>query len=84
MTLSTRGASPALAKALRAHFEQLLAASDLKWLLGRLEALRPRLKADPAFKARLLERLHRKGLAARALARRSKAGRQRLQSLLKP
>jgi siroheme synthase-like protein len=84
MTISTHGASPALAKALRIHFERLLKASDLAWLLARLEALRPRMKADPALKERLVGRVTEPANVARALAPRSKAGRERLQRLLKP
>ncbi|HTB23444.1 MAG TPA: NAD(P)-dependent oxidoreductase [bacterium] len=84
MTLSTGGASPAMAKALRSHFESLLRASDLAWFLRRLEALRPAMKSDPQFKARLLRRLIVPEVLSRVLARRSPAGRRGLQALLKP
>jgi siroheme synthase-like protein len=84
LTLSTGGASPFLAKALRAHFESRLKASDLKWFLGKLEDLRPKMKADPELKARILRRLGDPAVVARALAPKSKDGRRRLQALLKP
>lgn len=84
LTLSTGGASPALAKALRAHFEATLNASDLRWFLRQLEVRRTKMKSDPEFKARLLKRLLAPGVLTRILAPRSAAGRRRLQSLLKP
>lgn len=84
LTLSTGGASPALAKALRAHFEATLNASDLRWFLRQLEVRRTKMKADPEFKARLLKRVLAPGVLSRILAPRSAAGRRRLQSLLKP
>lgn len=84
MTLSTGGASPALAKALRSHFEARLKASDLGWFLRQLEERRPKMKSDPIFKARLLKRLAVRGLAERVLAPRSSQGRLHLQRLLKP
>jgi precorrin-2 dehydrogenase/sirohydrochlorin ferrochelatase len=84
MTLSTGGASPALAKALRSHFEAQLNASDLRWFLRQLEVRRTKMKSDPEFKARLLKRLLAPGVLSRVLAPRSAAGRRRLQSLLKP
>jgi precorrin-2 dehydrogenase / sirohydrochlorin ferrochelatase len=83
LTLSTGGASPAMAKALRAWFEESLKASDLEWFLGQLEVLRPSLKADPALAQALRKRLSEPGVVERALAPRSKLGRSRLQALLK-
>jgi siroheme synthase-like protein len=84
LTLSTRGASPALAKALRVHFEKSLKASDLAWFLSRLGALRPKMKSDPVYKARVVKRLADPATVARVLAPRSKSARQRLEALLKP
>jgi precorrin-2 dehydrogenase/sirohydrochlorin ferrochelatase len=84
MTLSTGGASPAMAKALRSHFESLLRASDLAWFLRQLEARRPKMKSDPKFKARLLRRLIAPSVLSSVLARRSPAGRRRLRTLLEP
>jgi siroheme synthase-like protein len=57
LTLSTGGASPALAKALRLRLQKQLNASDLAWLLGQLAKRRPAFKADPRAKAALLRRL---------------------------
>ncbi len=57
MTLSTGGASPALAKALRAHFEKSLKASDLGFVLAGMKKLRPALKKDPAAKAALIKQI---------------------------
>jgi siroheme synthase-like protein len=84
LTLSTGGASPAVAKALRSHFEVHLRASDLRWFLRQLRAQRPKMKSDPGFKARLLERVLAPVVLSGVLAPRSAAGRRRLQSLLKP
>lgn len=84
MTLSTGGASPALAKALRAHLGSWLKASDLEWLLKRLEALRPKLKQDAALKERLLKRLTDPKALALVLAAKSKDRRKRLEKMLKP
>jgi precorrin-2 dehydrogenase/sirohydrochlorin ferrochelatase len=84
LTLSTQGASPAVAKALRSHFETQLRASDLQWLLTRLEGLRPRMKADPELKAALLKRLADSRAVLLALAPRSPRGRRRLADLLRP
>ena len=57
LTLSTGGASPALAKALRLRLQKQLNASDLTWLLSQLAKRRPAFKADPQAKAALLRRL---------------------------
>jgi precorrin-2 dehydrogenase/sirohydrochlorin ferrochelatase len=84
LTLSTGGSSPALAKALRAHFEATLNASDLRWFLRQLEVRRTKMKSDPGYKARLLKRLLAPGVLSGILAPRSVAGRRRLQSLLNP
>jgi precorrin-2 dehydrogenase/sirohydrochlorin ferrochelatase len=53
LAVSTDGASPALAKALRLRLERELKASGLPALARRLKALRPWLKAHPREKARL-------------------------------
>lgn len=83
MTLSTGGSSPAMARSLRAHFELRLKGSDLQWFLAQLEALRPRMKSDPDFGARLRKRLEDPAVSEKALAPRSKSGRARLEALLK-
>jgi precorrin-2 dehydrogenase/sirohydrochlorin ferrochelatase len=83
MTLSTGGASPALAKALRQHFEKSLQASDLGFVLAQLKKLRPRLKKDPATKEALTLRIASPKALALMLAPRSKARRSQLQKLLK-
>ena len=57
LTLSTGGASPALAKALRQRLQTQLNASDLAWLLAQLGRRRQAFKADPKAKAALLKRL---------------------------
>ncbi|HXC64483.1 MAG TPA: NAD(P)-dependent oxidoreductase [bacterium] len=57
LTLSTGGASPALAKALRQRLQKQLNASDLAWLLAQLARRRQAFKADPRAKAALLRRL---------------------------
>lgn len=84
LTLSTGGASPALARDLRRRLQADLRASDLAWLLRRLEALRPRLKADPALKRRLLKRLRSSGALGLALKPRSARCRRRLENILEP
>jgi precorrin-2 dehydrogenase/sirohydrochlorin ferrochelatase len=84
MTLSTGGASPALAKALRAHFEKTLKASDLGFVLAEMKKLRPLLKKDPALKTALLKRLGTPQALALMLDKRSKAGRAKLQKALRP
>lgn len=83
LTLSTGGASPAMAKALRAHLEQWLSASDLAFVLSELEALRPALKADPKAKARLLKALSGPKTLALMLAPRSRERHARLAKLLR-
>ncbi len=84
LALSTGGASPAVARGLRLRLEALLRGSDLPWLLGRLRRLRPRLKADPALKARVLARATTPAALALALAPRAGSRRRRLESLLEP
>jgi precorrin-2 dehydrogenase/sirohydrochlorin ferrochelatase len=84
LTLSTGGASPALAKALRAHFEKSLKGSDLAFVLAELKKLRPGLKKDPAAKAALSLRIASPKALALMLAPRSKPRRAQLQKLLKP
>jgi siroheme synthase-like protein len=84
LTLSTGGASPAMAKALRAHFEAWLKASDLAWVLAELKKMRPALKKDPKAKEALLKRLTAKAALDLMLAKRGKTGRARLQKLLRP
>ncbi len=83
MTLSTGGASPAMAKALRQHFEKSLKGSDLAFVLAELKKLRPLLKKDPKLKAALLKRLAVPKAVELMLKPRSKAGRAALQKLLK-
>lgn len=83
MTLSTGGASPALAKALRVHFEKSLKGSDLGFVLAELKKLRPKLKQDPAAKAALLTRIASAQAVALMLAPKTKVGHARLQKMLK-
>jgi len=82
LTLSTGGASPALAKALRRRLQRQLAASDLAWLLAQLKRRRAALKAAPAAKRALLKRLTAAAALDLALAPRAAARRRRLQALL--
>jgi len=83
LTLSTGGASPALAKALRLRLQKQLNASDLAWLLAQLGRRRPALKAAPKAKAALLKRLlHGRGLDL-ALAPRRADRRRALMALLR-
>lgn len=56
-TLSTSGASPALAKALRREWERRLRACGVGWLLGHLGRRRAWLKAHPRQKSALLKAL---------------------------
>jgi precorrin-2 dehydrogenase/sirohydrochlorin ferrochelatase len=84
MTLSTGGASPALAKALRAHFEKSLKASDLAFVLGDLKKLRPTLKKDPALKAALIKRIASPVALALMLAPRNKVRHTKLKKMLRP
>jgi siroheme synthase-like protein len=83
LTLSTGGASPALAKALRLRLEAWLKASDLGFVLEQLEQRRAALKADPAAKARLLGALCAPEALELMLAERSPARRKRLEKLLR-
>lgn len=83
LTLSTGGASPALAKALRRRLEAWLKASDLAWVLDQLERRRPALKADPAAKQRLLAAVSAPAALELMLAPRSAARRKRLEKLLR-
>jgi siroheme synthase (precorrin-2 oxidase/ferrochelatase) len=81
--LSTGGASPALAKALRLRLQKQLNASDLAWLLAQLGKRRQTFKADPLAKATLLKRLlGGRGLDL-ALAPRRADRRRALKALLK-
>ncbi|HXB97672.1 MAG TPA: NAD(P)-dependent oxidoreductase [bacterium] len=83
LTLSTGGASPALAKALRLRLQKQLNASDLAWLLAQLGRRRAALKADPRAKAALLKRLlNGRGLDL-ALAPRRADRRRALMALFK-
>ena len=84
LTLSTGGASPALAKALRAHFEKTLKGSDLAFVLAELRKLRPQMKKDPKFKAALLKGLVGPSALALMLAPRTKTSHAKLQKLLRP
>jgi siroheme synthase-like protein len=84
LTLSTEGASPAAAAALKKLFAARLEASDLQWLLAELGRLRPALKASPARKAALLERLEHAHAFEAALKPRTPARRERLRRLLRP
>jgi precorrin-2 dehydrogenase/sirohydrochlorin ferrochelatase len=84
MTLSTGGASPALAKVLRAHFEKSLKGSDLAFVLAEMKKLRPALKKDAVLKAALIKRIASPAALALMLAVRSKTGRAKLQKLLRP
>lgn len=54
-TLSTGGASPAMAKALRREFERQFKRSSVDWLLGVLGKARARLKASPGEKKAVLK-----------------------------
>lgn len=83
LTLSTGGASPAIAKALRQHFEKSLKGSDLAFVLGELKKLRPQLKKDPQLKAALLKRIASPKAVELMLQPKSKARRGALQKLLK-
>jgi precorrin-2 dehydrogenase/sirohydrochlorin ferrochelatase len=82
LTLSTGGASPALAKALRRRLQAQLSASDLAWLLAQLRRRRAALKSDPAAKRALLRRLTAPAALDLALAPRRADRRRRLRSLL--
>ncbi len=84
MTLSTGGASPGLAKALRARFEKTLKASDLGFVLAKLKELRPGLKRDPGRKTALLKRLTSPAALDLMLASRSAFRHARLKKLLRP
>jgi siroheme synthase-like protein len=82
LTLSTGGASPALAKALRRRLQAQLSASDLGWLLAQLRRRRPGLRADGAAKRALLRRLTAPQALDLALAPRTAQGRRLLLALL--
>ncbi|MES2201988.1 MAG: bifunctional precorrin-2 dehydrogenase/sirohydrochlorin ferrochelatase [candidate division FCPU426 bacterium] len=66
-TLSTGGASPALAKALRRWLEQRLSSPRLRALAADLERQRAKMKKDPQLKARLLKGLDDPGFMERIL-----------------
>jgi len=83
LTLSTGGASPALAKALRAHLEAWFKGSDLQWVLAQMDKRRAALKADPKAKERLLKALTAPQNLALILALRSAARRKQIERLLK-
>ena len=83
LTLSTGGASPALAKALRQHWEQSLKVSDLAWVLAQLKRRRAALKADPRKKNELLAQLKTKQALALMLKARTAQTRRQLAALLK-
>jgi siroheme synthase-like protein len=83
LTLSTGGASPAMAKALRGHLEAWFKGSDLQWVLAQLDKRRAALKADPKAKAKLLKGLTTPKALAMILAPRSAARRKQLERMLK-
>ncbi len=83
LTLSTGGASPALAKALRARIEKLFKGSDLAFVLAELGKRRAALKADPKAKARLLKALTAPKALDLMLAPRSPARHKQLLKLLR-
>jgi precorrin-2 dehydrogenase/sirohydrochlorin ferrochelatase len=83
LTLSTGGASPALAKALRLRLQKQLNASDLAWLLAQLGKRRRAFKADPLAKAAVLKRLLLGRGLDLALAPRRADRRRALMALLK-
>lgn len=83
LTLSTGGASPALAKALRRRLERWLKGSDLAFVLAELGKRRAALKAAPKAKARLLKALAAPKALDLMLAPRSAARRKQLQKLLR-
>lgn len=83
LTLSTGGASPAIAKALRQHFEKALKASDLAFVLAELKKLRPAMKLDAKLKAALLKGLASPKTIEMMLLPRNKARHAALQKLLK-
>lgn len=83
VTLSTGGASPALAKALRKRLEAWLKSSDLAWVLRQLERRRPQLKADPVAKRRLLAALCSPAALDLMLAPRNPVRRRRLEKLFR-
>jgi precorrin-2 dehydrogenase/sirohydrochlorin ferrochelatase len=83
LTLSTGGASPALAKALRQRLESQLKGSELGFVLAELGKRRAALKADPKAKAKLLKALTAPKALDLILAPRSAARRQKLQKILR-
>lgn len=84
LTLSTEGASPALAKALRKRFGIQLQNSNLGWVLRRLAAKRAWLKVRPALKRALLRELTRPITLDLLLGTTSAASRARLRRVLSP
>lgn len=83
LTLSTGGASPALAKALRRRLESQLKAGDLAFVLSELARRRAALKAEPKAKARLLKALTAPKVLDLILAPRSPARRRQILKLLR-
>ena len=83
MTLSTGGASPALAKALRAYFEKMLKGSDLAFVLSELKKMRPALKTDPKLKAALVKRIASPAALTLILGPRNKTRHAKLQKMLR-
>jgi precorrin-2 dehydrogenase/sirohydrochlorin ferrochelatase len=83
LTLSTGGASPAIAKALRQRLEKQFKGSDLAFVLGDLAKRRVQLKAEPKAKAKLLKALCAPKALDLMLAPRTPAGRKKLQALLR-
>ncbi len=84
LTLSTQGASPALAKALRRRLAGDLRASNLGWVLRLLLARRAWLKARPAIKRRLLSRLTAAGAMALLLGSANARAKVKLRKILVP
>lgn len=84
LTISTGGASPALAKALRQRLERSFKGSDLAFVLKELGRRRAALKADPKAKAKLLKTLVAPKTLDLMLAPRSVARHKQLQRLLNP
>lgn len=83
LTLSTGGASPAIAKALRQRLEKQLKGSDLAFVLAELGKRRAALKADPKAKAKLLKALTAPKALDLMLAPRNAARHKQLLKLLR-